>query len=106
MTTNDIHRESMIYAHRGDRAKRLGHRFEPIYETAALLECLAVTSCELSGGAQPAHGILCRSAAWLLIEAGRPGEALVMVRRGLDASPPKWLETELEDAGRAAGGGA
>ena len=103
MTTNDIHRESMIYAHRGDRAKRLGHRFEPIYETAALLECLAVTSYEMAGGAQPAHGILCRSAAWLLIEAGRRDDALTMVRRGLDAGPPEWLATELEYAGLAAG---
>ncbi len=103
MTTNEIHTLAMDYAERADALRRGA---VATAEYAATLECLAVTSYEMAGGAQPAHGILCRSAAWLLIEAGRPGEALTMVRRGLDAGPPEWLETELEDAGRAAGGGA
>ena len=101
LSPKQLHRKAMGLAGEADAAE---HGFGPPCPRAwAEAFALERHAAALSAGSQPAHAILCRSAAWLGIKAGEPAAGLAVALAGLSAEAvPARVGQELREAVTAA----
>lgn len=91
LTVRDLHTAAMEmtdYARVARMQERADSDIRSLFEAAFTLERWALdtlesTMAEDERDHQPTHGILCRSAAWLALNAGLPSNASTMAKRGL-----------------------
>ena len=101
MTPADLHDQAMDLSHRADCARDAGDHDDAraLYAAALDLERRAAESVV----SEPSRGILHRSAAWLALEVGEPGEAARLALAGLAAQGvPERVRRELRDVLAAA----
>lgn len=101
MTPAELHDRAMDLCERADRLRDAGKPYlaRSLYLTAMELDREAAER-ELT---QPSRAILHRSAAWLAIQAGDPGEGARLATDGLAGHGiPERVRRELVDVRRAA----